>query len=102
MQQPEAIDAGKVLEEVESQHDEEECHGGCQQEMPLVDRVDDAACQRTADDRTNLEKGHCQTGLHFATAQLLHDENRKSGNQNILSHEQEEIAPAHAEKLRGP
>ena len=102
MQQPEAIDAGKVLEEVESQHDEEECHGGCQQEMPLVDRVDDAACQRAADHRPNLEEGHRQSGLHFATAQLLHDENWEGSNQNILRHEQEEIAPAHAEKLRGP
>lgn len=102
VQQAQAVNGLQGVQPVEGEHHEEKGDGREEHQALFVDGVDELAGKRTADDRTNLERGHGHAGLPIAAAQSVHDENRQGRDHDVLRHEEKQVAPAHAEEFSGP
>ena len=90
------------MQPVEGQHDEEEYRRRCDHQPALVDGIDEPAGQRPAGDGADLKETHGQSRLHIAAAETVHDENGQCGYHDVLRHEEEQIAAAHAQEFRCP
>jgi len=64
--------------------------------------IDELARERAAGDGARLERGHRHARLDLAAAERLHDEDGERGDHDILRHEKQQIAAAHADEFRCP